>query len=112
MTEVEDLIYRFEDSQREIMLYLHHLFLDMNLMPKIRYRIPFYYRKSWICYVNPKKEGVELVFLQGKQLSNTQGLLDDKGRKQVAGITLKSVDDIPHEAIFEIAQEAILLENI
>lgn len=112
MTEVEDFIYQYEDDRREVMLYLHHLLLDMNLVPKIRYRVPFYYRKSWVCYMNPnKKEGIELVFIYGKRLSNVQGLLDDKGRKQVAGIELKSVDDIPHEAIFEIVQEAILLEN-
>jgi len=112
MGEVEDFIYQQEDSQREVMLYLHQLFLDMNLVAKIRYRVPFYYGKSWVCYLNPlKKEGIELAFIRGNELSNEQGILDPKDRKQVAGIELYSIDDIPHDALHEVLQEAILLDE-
>lgn len=112
MTKVEAFIYEQAEKERAILLYFHELFLSLNLMPKIRYKIPFYYRKKWLCYLNPqKKGGVELVFLRGKELSNAQGILDDKGRKQVSGIFFSSVTDIPHEAVYEIIQEAILLEE-
>ncbi len=85
MTAVEAFIYKYDDDQREIMLFFHRLLtLELNLTEKIRFKIPFYYGKSWICYLNPiGKDQVELAFVRGNELSNQQGILDNKGRKQV-----------------------------
>ncbi len=57
-----DYIYQREGNQQEIMLHLHELLTSYpEVSGKIRYKIPFYYRKSWICYLNPTKYGsVEL----------------------------------------------------
>lgn len=87
---------------------------DIGLRGKITYKIPFYYKKSWICYLNPLKNGaIELAFTRGNELSNAQGLLQRKGRKQVRGIDLQNMGRIPVEPIEEIIHEAILLdENI
>lgn len=113
MIEVENFIYKHEGDQREILLYLHHLFIDFDLSTKIRYKIPFYYGKTWICYLNPiKKGGIELVFIRGNELSNSQGLLDNKGRKQVAGLEIFNVKDIPQETLREVIHEAILLDEM
>ena len=111
--EVESFIYTFEGQQRTLMLYLHNLlFSGFNLVAKMRYGIPFYYRKSWICYLNPTKKGiVELAFPRGNELSNEQGLLSDKGRKQVFSVAFDNVAAIPNEVINEIIQEAILLDE-
>jgi hypothetical protein len=38
-------------------------------------------------------------------------LLIFKGRKQVGGITLESIKDIPEEALHELIQEALLLDE-
>lgn len=113
MSEVEDFIYQFEGHQREVMLYFHQLMTkELNLSEKIRFKIPFYYGKSWICYLNPIKDGkIELAFIRGNELSNTQGLLHNKGRKQVPGVEFDTVSDIPFEAINEIIQEALLLDE-
>ena len=113
MSEVEDYIYQYEDDQREIMLFLHNwLTKDLNLTEKIRFKIPFYYGKSWICYLNPtKNEKLEFAFVRGNELSNEQGLLDNKGRKQVYSIEFKNVKEIPQETLNEIIQEAILLDE-
>lgn len=113
MSEVEDFIYQFEGHQREVMLYFHQLMTkELNLSEKIRFKIPFYYGKSWICYLNPIKEGkIELAFIRGNELSNTQGLLHNKGRKQVHGVEFDTVSDIPFEAINEIIQESLLLDE-
>jgi len=113
MTEVEDFIYQFEGNQRDLMLYFHRLLtMDLNLIDKIRFKIPFYYRKSWICYLNPSKDGkTEFAFVRGNELSNVQGLLESKGRKQVYSIELEKVSDIPKQKINEIIQEAILLDE-
>ena len=111
--EVESFIYTCEGQQRTLMLYLHNLlFSGFNLVAKMRYGIPFYYRKSWICYLNPTKKGiVELAFTRGNELSNEQGLLSDKGRKQVFSVAFDNVAAVPNEVINEIIQEAILLDE-
>jgi len=114
MTELEAYIYDFEGEQREIMLHFHNLFTaDLNLTGKMRFKIPFYYGKTWICYLNPIKEkGIELAFIRGNELSNDQGLLQKKGRKQVAGIDFFKVKDINMKILNEIIQEALILDEM
>ena len=96
MTEVVEFIYRHEGDQRTVMLYFHALLTnEMNHIARMRFKIPFYFRKSWICYLNPTKKGtVEFALVRGNELSNEQGLLESKGRKQVLGIEFGSVSDI------------------
>ncbi len=113
MNEVEDYIYRHEGEQRAVLLYLDQLFTrTLNLKSRLRYRIPFYDGQSWICYLNPLKKGaVELAFIRGNELSNAQGLLEARGRKQVRGLILDRVSDIPEDLLYEVIQEAILLDE-
>jgi Domain of unknown function (DU1801) len=113
MPASEDFIYQFEGQQREVLLYFHQLFTsDLNLTDKIRFKIPFYYGRSWICYLNPTKDGkIELAFVRGNELSNEQGILDNKGRKQVYGIVFEKLSDIPKQLIYDVMQEAILLDE-
>ena len=96
-----------------IMQYFHDLLTSFpRLTTKIRYKIPFYYRKSWVLYLNPqKKGGIEICFLHGCRLGNEHGLLEMKNRKQVAGITFKKISEIPEETIYKIIQEAFLLDD-
>jgi hypothetical protein len=113
MNEVEEFIYAYEGETLEVMKYLHDLMMDQpGIYCKLSFKIPFYYRNSWICYIYPqKKGGIEFAFTRGHELSNEQGILDARGRKEVAGILLKSMDDIPQESLFEVIQEAILLDE-
>lgn len=113
MTEVENFIYEYENEQREIMLFFHNtLTTELNLTAKIRFKIPFYYGKSWICYLNPiKSDRIEFAFVRGNELSNQQGLLENKGRKQVYSITFNKMSEAHKKEIDEIIQEAILLDE-
>lgn len=97
------------DNQKSIVLFLHDIFLKYpQIESKIRFKIPFYFHTSWICYLNPLKgDKIELCFLDGKMLSNEQGLLDAKGRKRVAGITINDLGSMPLDAIHDIFTEAI-----
>ncbi len=108
-----EYIYQREGNQQEIMLYLHELIIAYpEVTCKIRYNVPFYYRQSWICYLNPiKGDCVELVFLRANELSNEQRALDFKDRKQVAGITFARAADIQDDILYEILQEALLLDE-
>jgi hypothetical protein len=112
MNPVEDFIYDQEGDTRHILSYLHTLMTDLGMISKIRYRIPFYYQKSWVCYLNPLKSGgVEWAFIRGNELSNAQGLLDQKDRKQIAGITLLSLKNLPEQALREVIAEALILDE-
>ena len=113
MTEGEDFIYQFEGNQRKVMLHFHNLLtLELGLTEKIRFKIPFYYGKSWICYLNPTKDGkIEFAFVRGNELSNYQKILDNKDRKQVYSIEFEKLSEIPIQQINEIIQEAILLDE-
>ncbi len=95
------------------MTYLDEFMTDFpGVTPKLRYGIPFYYKKSWICYLNPlKNNGVELAFTRANELSNEQGLLNFKKRKQVAGIEIYNLKNFPASSIEEIVNEALLLDE-
>lgn len=110
---VEDYISNFEDQQLKILIFLHELLKSYpEVDDKLRFKVPFYFRKSWICYLNPvKNNGIELAFLRANELSNDQGLLDFKKRKQVAGLTFYQTKDIPVDLVHEIFQEALILDE-
>ncbi|MEQ8706087.1 MAG: DUF1801 domain-containing protein [Phaeodactylibacter sp.] len=113
MTAVETYILNLEEPQRGILEYLHQLLMaNPEVTCNIRYKIPFYSRKSWVCYTNPRDGGIELAFIQGAELSNEQGLLQARGRKMVTGVVFYAVDDIPEAALLEVIQEALLLDEV
>lgn len=113
MDKVVAFILDQTEQQAEVIQFLHDLMLSFpEITSKIKYKIPFYYHKSWICYINPiKNNQVEFAFTRGNELSNEQGLLDAKDRKQVMGITFERVKDIPVETLIEVIQEALVLDE-
>lgn len=113
MDSVQRFIYDQSVSQRAMFLFFHKLLTEEYcLEAKIRYKIPFYYRKSWICYLNPKKsKSVEFVFLRGNELSNSHKILSSNARKQVMGIEILELSDIPIVALQETILEALLLDE-
>lgn len=112
MTKVEDYISNLDGEQHAIASHLHELFVhEFDLIPVIKYRIPFYIKNSRICYLNPLKTGgIECAFMRGNELLIESEILQSKGRIQIKGIELKSVNDIT-EALFEIIYEAIFLDE-
>ncbi|MCB0557499.1 MAG: DUF1801 domain-containing protein [Lewinellaceae bacterium] len=113
MNDIEAYLSDLDSPQQEMIDYLHQLITSYpEVTAKIRYKIPFYYRRSWICYLNPTKDkGVELAFTRGNELSNEQGLLDARGRKQVSGVVFYQLKDIPEAVLYEVLQEAFLLDE-
>jgi hypothetical protein len=113
MNPVESYIYRLEGEEREIISYLHDLLTQRYEMSyKIRYRVPFYDIKKWLCYLNiQKKGGVELCFLHGRWMADPQGALDAKGRVQIYGITYRSLEQIDEEVLQILIEEAIEIDE-
>lgn len=113
MSALDTYFDNLEDQQKEITLFLHDwLCNNFNLEAKYRFKIPFYYQNTWICYLNPiKKDGIEFNFVRARELSLHDGLLDFKKRVMVAGISLYNVNDIPLVALTEVVEEAMLLDE-
>lgn len=110
LTPLDQFFERLAGDQRMIALVLHELILsiDDSLSSRLRYNIPFYDSSTWICYINPRKENsVELCFLQGVSLVDESGLLQSRGRKQVAGVLCNSLDNIPADIIIDLVQQAL-----
>ena len=96
----------------EIIEYFHHLFTDQyELDASMKYGVPFYTLKSWICYLNPiKGNAVELAFTRGIELINHEELLNFKGRKQVGGFDIHDLNQKQIEQIEMVLQDAIILD--
>ena len=110
---IEDFIGRHEGVQQQALYYLHELIASQtNLRPSVKYGLPFYSGMKNVCYIHPLKDGmIELCFLYGKELSNASGLLEMRGRKRIAGITIDPKADMPTEKIMETLFEAIALDE-
>jgi len=101
------------DNQKEILYFLHDKFMEFpGIAGKVRFKIPFYYQNSWVCYLNPVKgDKIELCFIHGQKLSNEHGLLENRNRKMVSGIMLTDIQSIPIEAVMNTFSEAILIDE-
>lgn len=99
-------------KERQLMQVLYDWLISFpGIEPRLKHGIPFFYRKSWVCYLNPqKKGGVEFVFLKAKQLDDPESMLDFKNRKMVAGIPLNRVDEIPFDYLGFLLQQALLVD--
>lgn len=113
MSLLKDYMDRLSGQQKEITFFLHDwLTMNFDLEAKYRFKIPFYYQNSWICYLNPiKKDGIEFNFVRARELSLHSGILDFKKRVMVAGISLYDTTKIPLLPLTEVVEEAILLDQ-
>jgi len=109
ITHIESL----DNQQKEITSYLHNwLTIEYNLEAKYRFKIPFYYQNTWICYLNPiKNDGIEINFVRARELSAHDDVLDFRGRKMVAGLAMYDVKKIPLISLAPVLDEAILLDE-
>lgn len=94
--------------------YLHSLITSFDgIKCSIKFGIPFYFGKSWLCYLNPvKNNGIDFVFTRGVELSTMFPVLEKKTRKIVAGITFYHLNEIPELEIAGILTEALRLDTI
>lgn len=113
MNEVEYYLDNLDHGQQEVAYSLHLLMLSYpGVSAKLRYRIPFYYRKTWITYINTLKSGaIEFCFLRANELSNASGILDFKKRVQVAGIEMNTIKETQSEEVLMVIDEALLLDE-
>ena len=105
--------YLYDSDHRELLLYLHELLLGYNLESKYRFKLPFYYGKTWICYLNVVKKTnlVELAFVRARELEVTKHLLNFKQRKMIGGLEWGDLSEVDEHLIQMILSEAIELDT-
>ncbi len=109
MNPVEEYIQSCEENAQEVLFTLHDIFTqDFGLTPKIKFRIPFYYGNTWVLYVNqPKRGGIEICYLNARRFEYQSRILDFRDRKQVGGITVFKLEDMPLEEIIHVTKAAV-----
>jgi hypothetical protein len=113
MTPVDEYIERLENfHQQHLIFNLHRLLMSFQgVSTRLRFKIPFYDSKKWICYINPiKKNGVEVCFIKGFQLTN-KPQLEARKRTMVKGISIYEINDETLSLIAEVFQEALELDK-
>jgi uncharacterized protein YdeI (YjbR/CyaY-like superfamily) len=100
---------------REIMTVLRSWVLDLgaHTQVKISNKIPYFSFYGPLCYIKPNKEGVELGFTKGYELSDDQKILEANGRKQVRSAVFYSVAELEEneEPIRRLLNEAAILNE-
>ncbi len=102
-----------EIQQKKVIEYLHNLFLSFpQVHSRMRYKIPFFGRHNWICYLNPRKNDTEeLCFIKAREMDDPRGVLDFRTRVDIAGLTLTSIHSIQEDIIIELFNEALMVDE-
>jgi hypothetical protein len=110
----ENIINWFDNLDSELKslaIDLNNYILTFNLTPKLRYKIPFYYGKSWVCYLNAKKNRIDLSFIRANEFSLDFEELDFKKRKTVASLSYFLDDSIDYILLNKIIDEALRVDQ-
>ena len=114
MASIEEYFEKQEAAVRKDLLTLHrYLTGNLELDPRLRHSLPFYYGQSWICYLHVTGEGhIELGFTHGDQMSLSWPRLSMRDRKQVASVIFTPGEDMLTDDLEHTLQEAILLDEM
>ncbi len=121
MKTVEEFVADLPANERPILETLRQIILETlpEVREKLSYGVPYFYRKSRICFLWPassplagRYEGVMLGFCRGHLLSNEQGLLDLGSRKEVSTVIFSDVRSIPQETVREVLLEAAMVDEL
>jgi len=114
MNEVDHYILEQELIYQELLSSLRNFILNLapQVQETIKWQIPFFSYYGLLCYLNvkAKEKKIYLGFYKGIELSNAQALLVGEG-KQVKHVIFNPEDKIPEESLFELFQEAMLLNE-
>lgn len=106
-------------AEQAIVSRLRSIVLDTfpDFTEKISYGVPYYFHNTRVCFIWPASvrpgppSGVQFGLCRGYLLSNDRGLLAMNGRKQVATVTFHSVEEIDEQALRELIDEAVLIDE-
>ncbi len=114
---VDEYIQQQSPSQQQILCWLRGILLTSSdeLRETVRWRIPFYmFRGSHVCYLNVLRQeasAIDLAFLDGYQLPDEAGLLQERDRRMVKSIVVRDLTEHDEDVLRTYIQEALLLRE-
>ncbi|MGB3077108.1 MAG: DUF1801 domain-containing protein [Chitinophagales bacterium] len=119
MHSIEHFMFDLPKHEQEICFCLREIVLQSapDFDEQFSYGVPYYFRNRSVCCLWPAsakggpKRGVFLGFCQGNLLSNEQGIIEMGNRKRFGLIRFFDVKEINQALIYEILQEAILVDD-
>ena len=120
MRTADDFIADLPPDEKSIVTSLRSIVKGCSdrLTEKLSYGVPYYYGHSRICFIWPASagaitisKGVILGFCRGNLLSNANGLLQGRGRKEVWDVIYEHPSQLDPAQIRETVNEAILLDE-
>lgn len=112
---IDSYIAKKTPEQQLLLGLLHQLITQTSaqIEPRFSFGCPFYYYKGMFCYLNAVRNGIDLGFCRGVDLSNEQGILETRNRKQVRSVFINSIETFNalQPALLEILHECLLLHD-
>lgn len=106
---VEEYIFNLNENEKKIAQFLRSEILNLALgvEDKIAYGLPFFSYLGPLCYLAPKKHGVDLGLMDGQQFVVTKRYLNVKGRKRTGSLFYESREAIDYDILRQTLVEAI-----
>ncbi|RIV19878.1 DUF1801 domain-containing protein [Fibrisoma montanum] len=113
---VDDYIVNQLPACQVLLRRLRQLILNAapGVTEKISWNVPFYtYRNQYVCYFNVLRNGesIDVAFLRGTELPDEAGRLDDRGRKTIKSLVVRSLTDADEDLFLTYLHEALLLNE-
>lgn len=119
---VEAFLAYLPDEDRQIVDELRAFILDFmpDCQEKLAYNVPYYYRRSRVCFIwpasvpwgNVPQFGVQLGFCKGSLITDPWDYLEKGKRKQVFVKTFAQVEEIDFEKLRYFMQEALEVDEM
>jgi hypothetical protein len=101
------------ENQKSIVDYIYNeLVVYSGVECKIKFKLPFFYKNTWVAYLNPiKKDGIEFCIVRAKEIPSIGEFVNYKNRTMIAGISYYSIKEIDFNILHFVFQEAYQLDS-
>ena len=109
MNPAEEYILNQPEPHKSILLHLQATIESAipEVELKYKYKIPFYYLEGRpFCYLNQSKDYVDVGFWNAAHLNVHLDKMETAGRKMMRSLRYKSLEEIDHEILIEVLQDA------
>lgn len=110
---VDEFVSRLPDRVRDLAENLRKIILTSSehIIEQVKHKIPFYYYKGQLCYLNPFDDRVVLGFSRGADLPDEHGLL--KGNQKTVRHAVFYPDaKIDEEIVRNLIYEALIVNEL
>lgn len=108
--DVDRVLAEIEPPQREVARALHRVLLGLGLQEKVRYGVPWYRGKDYVCAIAAHSHHTNLEFYRGSSLRDPGGLLEGTG-KNLRHVKVHTVDEATQPRLKALLREALELDG-